>query len=296
MLLDVSKLIRENKNKSGFKGALANMLSEFYEVYKKSLLTTPFDIYIDWALKSTIISYIGLVSFFTILFWLKVHYPILITLIFSMVLAVPCSLCVLLAFVYYPYHVTKARGEAIRSKLIYTVSYMAAISAAGVIPIRIFERVAQIDPTKEIRREALRFLRDIKLLGHDVLTALKTRADNAPVKILQEFYSGLRNVILTSGDIREYLVFFLRRLIKERSEELAKVTSALATISEIYVTLMVAGPIVALITLSVMQMIWPQSRLMGIPLSLIIIIMIFVLLPISAIVMLIIVDSISSRV
>lgn len=296
MLLDVSKLIRENKNKSGFKGALANMLSELYEVYKKSLLTTPFDIYIDWALKSTIISYVGLVSFFTILFWLKVHYPILITLIFSMVLAVPCSLCVLLAFVYYPYHVTKARGEAIRSKLIYTVSYMAAISAAGVIPIRIFERVAQIDPTKEIRREALRFLRDIKLLGHDVLTALKTRAENAPIKILQEFYSGLRNVILTSGDIREYLVFFLKRLIRERSEELAKVTSALATISEIYVTLMVAGPIVALITLSVMQMIWPQSRLMGIPLSLIIIIMIFVLLPISAIIMLIIVDSISSRV
>ncbi len=296
-MVDVFKLMKD-KDKGGLRGYIGSLLSELYDVYKKSLITIPFEVYITWAYRATLITFVILTGVLTFILhkYVLQRVPLYGIFILSIFIAATLSLIVLLGFVYYPYYVTKARGDVIRSKLIYTISYMTAVAAAGVIPERIFERVAEIEPTKEIRREALRILRDIRMLGYDTLTALKNRIDAAPNPLLQDFYAGLRNVILTSGSVREYLLFYLRRLFKERSEELARVTSSLATLSEIYVTLMVAGPIIALIALTVMQMIWPGAKIMGIPLGIIMLLLLFVVIPLSAVIMLIIVDAIISRV
>ncbi len=276
------------------RSTVEGMVAELSDVYRRALIPTPFEVYMSRSVTATVASFVASAAALTLLFRAALGFPWVGAIALGVTAGAAVASTVLLALVYYPYHVAKSRGEAIRSRLIYTLSYMAAIAAAGVIPERIFERVAEIDPSREVRREALRILRDVKMLGYDTIAALKNRMDTAPSPALQEFYSGLRNVIVTGGDLREYLSFYLRRLFKERSEELARLTSALATVSEIYITLLVAGPIIAIVMLSIMDIV--GGRVFDLPPTLLMLMFIFLFIPFSALAILIIVDMIMSRV
>jgi len=270
------------------------MVAELSDVYRRALIPTPFEVYTSRLVTATMVSFAASAVALALLFRAALGFPWVGAIALGATAGAAVASTVLLALVYYPYYVAKSRGEAIRSSLIYTLSYMTAIAAAGVIPERIFERVAEIDPSREVRREALRILRDVKMLGYDTIAALKNRMDTAPSPALQEFYSGLRNVIVMGGDLREYLSFYLRRLFKERSEELARLTSALATVSEIYITLLVAGPIITIVMLSIMDII--GGRVFNLPPTLLMLMFLSLFIPFSALVILIIVDMIMSRV
>ena len=270
------------------------MVLELSEAYGKAMLTTPFEIYVRRSTIVTVVSFLTATIALSSTFYFVMKFPWFGALMLGATVGASVALIVLLVMVYYPYHIAKTRGESIRIRLMYTLSYMTAIAAAGMIPEKMFEKVAEIDPSKDIRREALRILRDIKMLGYDTLTVLRNRATSAPSPVLQEFYSGLRNVIITGGDLREYLSFYLRKLFRERSEELSRLTSALATISEIYITLLVAGPIITIITLSIMDII--GGKLFNLSPTLLMLVFLFVLVPFSATAILVIVDMITSKV
>jgi len=278
----------------GLRGIINNMILELSEAYEKAMLTVPFEVYVRHSVIITTTSFVISTIVLAVIFYTISKFPWFGALMLGVTVGASVALTVLLALVYYPYHIAKTRGESIRIRLIYTLSYMTTIAAAGVIPEKMFEKVAEIDPSKDIRREALRILRDIKMLGCDTLTALKNRATTAPSPVLQEFYSGLRNVIITGGDLREYLAFYLRRLFKERSEELSRLTSALATISEMYITLLVAGPIITIIMLSIMDII--GGKLFNLPPMFLMLVFLFIFVPFSAMAILIIVDMVMSKV
>jgi len=276
------------------RGFINNMVLELSEAYGKAMLTTPFEIYVRRSTIVTVVSFLTATIVLSSTFYFVMKFPWFGALMLGATVGASVALIILLVVVYYPYHIAKTRGESIRIRLMYTLSYMTAIAAAGMIPEKMFEKVAEIDPSKDIRREALRILRDIKMLGYDTLTVLRNRATSAPSPVLQEFYSGLRNVIITGGDLREYLSFYLRKLFRERSEELSRLTSALATISEIYITLLVAGPIITIITLSIMDII--GGKLFNLSPTLLMLVFLFVLVPFSATAILVIVDMITSKV
>ena len=276
------------------RSTIKGMVAELSDVYRRALIPTPFEVYTSRLVTATMVSFAASAVALALLFRAALGFPWVGAIALGATAGAAVASTVLLALVYYPYYVAKSRGEAIRSSLIYTLSYMTAIAAAGVIPERIFERVAEIDPSREVRREALRILRDVKMLGYDTIAALKNRIDTAPSPALQEFYSGLRNVIVMGGDLREYLSFYLRRLFKERSEELARLTSALATVSEIYITLLVAGPIITIVMLSIMDIV--GGRVFDLPPTLLMLMFLSLFIPFSALVILIIVDMIMSRV
>ncbi|RLE75227.1 MAG: hypothetical protein DRJ56_06085 [Thermoprotei archaeon] len=276
------------------RSTIEGMVAELSDVYRRALIPTPFEVYTSRLVTATMVSFAASAVALALLFRAALGFPWVGAIALGATAGAAVASTVLLALVYYPYYVAKSRGEAIRSSLIYTLSYMTAIAAAGVIPERIFERVAEIDPSREVRREALRILRDVKMLGYDTIAALKNRIDTAPSPALQEFYSGLRNVIVMGGDLREYLSFYLRRLFKERSEELARLTSALATVSEIYITLLVAGPIITIVMLSIMDIV--GGRVFDLPPTLLMLMFLSLFIPFSALVILIIVDMIMSRV
>jgi len=290
----MSKVVGKSKRAKGIRGFINSMLLELSDAYSKAMLTTPFEVYVRRSTLITTTSFVAFAAALSLVFYIIMRFPWFGALILGVMIGASLSLMVLFVMVYYPYHVAKTRGESIRIRLIYTLSYMTTIAAAGVIPERIFEKVAEIDPSKDIRREALRILRDVKMLGYDTLTALKNRATTAPSPVLREFYTGLRNVIITGGDLREYLAFYLRRLFKERSEELARLTSALATLSEIYITLLVAGPIITIIMLSIMDII--GGRLFNLPPTFLMLVFLFILVPFSAVAILVIIDMIMSKV
>lgn len=282
------------RNQRGIRGFINDMILELSEAYGKAMLTTPFEVYVSRAVIITATSFVIATIMLSLMLYFIMKLPLFGALMLGINIGASIALTVLLVIVYYPYYIAKTRGESIRIRLIYTLSYMTTMAAAGVIPEKMFEKVAEIDPSKDIKREALRILRDIKMLGYDTLTALRNRATSAPLPALQEFYSGLRNILITGGDLREYLIFYLRRLFRERAEELSRLTSALATISEIYITLLVAGPIITIIMLSIMDMI--GGRLFNLTPALLIFIFLFLLVPFSAMVILVIIDVITSKV
>jgi len=269
-------------------------LEPFKEFYEKCLMGTPFVVYMSTGILYSIIATATTFSLFLYLHVMVMHLDILVSLAASTILAIIALLCSAAAVLYYPVYKARYRGGIIDVALLHTLSYMASVAAAGAPPERVIEVAAAAEECREVEKELKKILLDVELMGYDTLTALDRASRRTPSKNFSLFLDGLKSTIATRGAVWEYLMFFFERLVSERMAYLKQILSSIAMIAEVYISLMVAFPVILVIMLSIMSTL--GGKIMGFDPILIMVAFITILLPMMGAAILVVLDALLSKV
>lgn len=155
----------------------------------------------------------------------------------------------------YPAARAGARRKAIDRDLAYAANYTAAMSSAGVVPLAIFRDLARQPLYGEVSREVAWLVRDVDLLGMDLMGAIQRSVARSPSPRYQDFMQGAKIAVLSGGDLRVYFVEKAEQYMAENRRLQKEFLDGLALFAESYVTIVVAAPLFMLVLLSVMAVI-----------------------------------------
>ncbi len=193
------------------------------------------------------------------------------------------------AFLNAPKAINSDRKRNIDIMLPYAVHYMSAMSGAGVIPLDILSSLAKNKIYGEAAKEASYIVRDIKVLGHDLVQAMKTVASTTPSYRFQEFLQGAITIVSSGGDLESYFKIKAEQYVIENRREQREFLETLGLIAETYITAFVAGPLFLIVMMSVM------ATMGGMDLMLMYL-LIYVAIPIATLIFVILISSITPEV
>lgn len=190
---------------------------------------------------------------------------------------------------YYPVLFNSIRKRNIDQMLPYAVHYMSAMSGAGVVPVDVFLSLAKNPIYGEAAVEASYVVRDIKLMGYDLVHGLKTVAATTPSYKLQEFLQGAITIVSSGGDLESFLKLKANQFVVENMREQREFLETLGLIAETYVTAFIAGPLFLIVMISVMS-------IMGGADMMILYLLIYMVIPVSSVMFVILVSSLTPEV
>lgn len=223
--------------------------------------------------------------FSIILLTTAIAFPITLLIVFGLtlniLLALPIALLgSLLAFAitwYYPELEKIERGKRIKQELIFATVHMAAVAGSGAHPIKIFELLVESKEYKDIEAELQRILNYVHLFGYSLSTSLRAVASTTPSRELKELLHGMSSAIETGGSISDYLKEKADDSLIQYKFDQKKKLEALSTYSDIYTGILIAAPLLFIVTLAILEKISPEVG--GMSISLIGNLLVFVALP-----------------
>ena len=93
----------------------------------------------------------------------------------------------------------------------------------------------------------------MNLLGLDILSALNEMADHSPSKSLAKQIASIRSTIMTSGDLKNLLLYEVDRQLQKKRETLKNSVNTLVYVGEIYVTMMVVTPVLFILMITILS-------------------------------------------
>ncbi|WP_340817748.1 type II secretion system F family protein [Methanolobus sp. WCC4] len=239
----------------------------------RNRMDTSYDVYMASALLSSILSAVGASFFISLILvvmgvpeikasrimlplWFEplVQYksmivgPFLVLLFTALVF-----ICVYKVFQIYPSIMSGDRKRRIDTMLPYAVNYMSAMSGAGVLPVDLFRSLANNDIYGEVSVECRYLVRDLEVLGQDLVTAMKNLATTTPSPTLQEFLQGAITVVTSGGQLEPYFQIKTEQYIAENRQNQKEFLETLGLLGETYVTAFVAGPLFLVVVISIMS-------------------------------------------
>jgi flagellar protein FlaJ len=203
-----------------------------------------------WTVAATIIT--GLVSIPVAFFVLPMlHLDISkITLLLGAPLIV--AVTVIVCFLYYPMYVADGIKAKLDKNMVYIINYMSVLAGAGIMTEDVFNSFAEDKDTYGIKSSARSIVRDIGLLGKDVITAIDNEAKRTPSKKYFKLLNGLLGITKSGGNLKSYLEETAKHEQEVRRRELQDVVNKLNMAAEIYITLGIAFPVILVVLLSLM--------------------------------------------
>ena len=154
----------------------------------------------------------------------------------------------------YPGIMTSNRKMPIDVNLPYIMSFLTLLSSSNVPPRTIFRDLATIDTLAEVRQDFNNIYRDVEIFGADLLTSITNNMDYMPSESLRETLIGYVATIRTGGNPTEYLKVATENIMRERLVRLDLMLESLAAISEIYIMILVAMPLLFVVMFTTLGM------------------------------------------
>ena len=162
-------------------------------------------------------------------------------------------------FLAYPSIMANDRKRNIEQLLPYAINYMSAMSGAGVLPVDLFRSLAKNEIYGEMAVEMRYLVRDIEILGHNLVTGMKNLVMTTPSVLLQDFLQGAITVVTSGGELENYFNIKAEQYIVENRQRQKEFLETLGLLGETYVTAFVAGPLFLIIMVSVMSIMGSSS-------------------------------------
>jgi len=182
-----------------------------------------------------------LVSFF------KGNYLIRFLRVFWIVLAIP--LLTGLSFYFYPNVEKKTLEKRIDQELPFVVIHMGSVAGSGIAPIEIFKIIGLSKEYKYGGQEIRKILNQTNIYGYDLTTSLRNVARTTPSVKLAELLNGMSITIHSGGDIKTFLEKRAESLLLEYRLEREKFTKVAETFMDIYISIVIATPMILLLLL-----------------------------------------------
>jgi flagellar protein FlaJ len=199
-----------------------------------------------------------------------------------------------IGFYIYPVYRSDVMKRKLEDELPFTTAYMAILTGAGVSPERIFQSMSNLSAPLAASAEAKDIVRDVNLFGLDIISALQKASKRTPSEKFREVTEGLILTMRSGGDLATYLREKTRQYMKLKRIGLRKYSDTLSILSEFYVALLLTGPLLLVIMLSVMAMLGGGNLGILSP-DLLLRLLTYMAIPLGAVVFLIILDTLSPK-
>jgi len=183
-----------------------------------------------------------------------------------------------------------SRKRDMDEELPYAMSQMAVLAAAGLPPERIFRSLALAEEKSVLAEEAKMILRDTDVLGFDLLSALGNARDRSPSKTFSDFLEGFTATTKSGGDLKKYLLSSAKEIMELRRIAAKQLVEVLGMLAEAYVSMLVVFPLILLIMFSVMGLV--GGSIGGFSVFSIMALVTYVMIPILAVAMIVMLDGI----
>lgn len=240
---------------------------DFFKMLKSNLIKANLQFlpksYISVILFTTLIS-IGVaffLFFFFLIFNISPIFPI-ITLategigirfmkVFWLLFVIPIG--TLLAMYFYPSLEEKSAENKINQELPFAAIHMSSIAGSMIDPSKIFSIILTTKEYPSIEKEFIKLLNAINILGYDLVTALRNSAINCPSQKLAELFNGLATTINSGGDLAGFFAKRAESLFFEYRIEREKRTRSAETFMDIYISVVIAAPMILMLLLMMMK-------------------------------------------
>ena len=222
------------------------LFDQFLRVNMPMLSTS----YLSLMIFCTVLSFPAGIILAAIFMWFFGYSPILI-----LPLGIFGTILTGVSFYLYPYSLLSERQRNIKNELPFALVHMNAVAGSGANPISIFELLVNSSEYPELKKEIKTILNYVNLFGYNLSTSLRRVAETTPSKELKDLLNGMTSTIETGGDLKGYL--------KEKSEEALntykldrkKQVDALGTYSEVYTAILIAAPLLMMISLAILNVV-----------------------------------------
>lgn len=171
--------------------------------------------------------------------------------VFWIIFAAP--LATFLFMYLYPSLERKNVESRINLELPFATIHMAAISGSLIEPIKVFSIISSTKEYPNLEKEFNKLLNEINVYGYDIVTALKNLATNCPSSKLAELFNGLATTITSGGDLYDFFDKRSQTLLFEYRLDKEKRTKASETFMDIYISVVIAAPMILMLLLMMMK-------------------------------------------
>ena len=236
----------------GRKTTIASLFIDLKTSLAKAGLRISFRAYVGLLSVTSIIVGVGTISGIFLILTLFGN-PVFVATLFSIGFGLLGAAVTTAVFYSYPKIMAASRANKIDANISHIANYMSILASAGVTPEKMFHSLARAGKDLQVEREAKIVVRDIELMGVDLFTALRTASEKSPSKKLGSLFEGIIASAHSGGDLSGYLRNLSNRYMKEKSTQLRQFLDNLGVISEVYITFMVAAPLLLIVMLSVLS-------------------------------------------
>ncbi len=225
-------------------------------------------------------SYISMMLFST-----AISFPIITAIAFiallkiwlALLIGIGSSVLTFFIFLKYPSYEKSTRSKLIRQEMVFALIHMSAVASSGATPIKIFKLLSDSKEYKHLQPEFERILNYINVFGYNLTTSLKAVAGSTASSEFRELLYGLASTIETGGGIKEYLNSKADDALINYRLDQQKYLEIIATYSEIYTGILIAAPLLFIVTLAILERISPN--LGGVPIDKIALLSVFLAIP-----------------
>jgi flagellar protein FlaJ len=199
-----------------------------------------------------------------------------------------------IGFYLYPVYCADKHKRELDDELPFTSGYMAILASAGVSPEKIFSSLSNLDMPLAASTEAKEVIKNINLFGLDVISALEKASSRTPSEKFRDTIEGIISTIHTGSNLGAFLREKFRTAMKLKKLSLKKYSDNLSVLSEVYVALLLTGPLLLVIMVSIMSVLGGGGLGLLTP-DLLLSLLTYMLIPVCAVIFLIILDSTSPK-
>ncbi len=190
---------------------------------------------------------------------------------------------------FYPKFTAASRRTKIDVVLPHAAAFCYGMGKGGIPIYEIFKELAKNHHIYgEVSKEALYIVRDVELLGSDIITAIKNAARTTPSENFREFLENLVPMVEGGTNAHQYFSVKMHQYFEHAKKSQEMFLKNLELLCEVYVVAFVAVPIFLLVTLVTIGFL-QTSQAPYIFQTL------FIGLPVGSIAMIIIIDAISPK-
>ena len=200
----------------------------------------------------------------------------------------------IVGFYLYPVYCADKHKRDLDSELPFMTGYMAILASAGVAPEKIFHSISNLNVPLAASAEAKEIIKNISLFGFDVISALEKISSRTPSDNFRDMLEGIISTIHAGGNLGTFLRERFKTAMQLKKLSLKKYSDSLSVLSEIYVALLLTGPLLLVIMVSVMSVLSGGGIGMLNP-ELLLSLLTYLLIPVCAVIFLIILDSTSPK-
>ncbi len=153
----------------------------------------------------------------------------------------------------YPGLEKTATETRIDEELPFATIHMSAISGSMIDPSKIFSIMVITHEYPYLEKEFKKLMNEINLYGYDFVSALRNSSYNSPSKKLSELFNGLATTVNSGGNLPDFFDKRSQTLLFENRLEQEKKTKSAETFMDMYISLVIAAPMILMILLMMMK-------------------------------------------
>jgi flagellar protein FlaJ len=270
------------------------LFKDLDQTLQKSGLKVNFKAYVSLTILASLLTTLAVAVVLPVLLFFVFNMPLQSVLLFGFGSALFTWALSIIGFYLYPVYRADKHKRELDDELTFTTGYMAILASAGVSPENIFYSLSNLNVPLAASAEAKEVVKNINLFGLDVISALEKASRRTPSEKLRNTIEGIISTIHAGGNLGGFLRGKFKTAMKLKRLSLKKYSDSLSVLSEVYVALLLTGPLLLVIMVAVMSVMGGGGLGILSP-DLLLSLLTYLLIPVCAVIFLIILDSTSPK-